>query len=264
MTGEDARAAARQVGDNPVVEKGARLGFAVSGLMHLVIAFLALQVAWGGGGEQADQSGALQTLAENPFGFAVLWVMVVGFLALGLWQVTEVVRHRSGDGAASDRAKAAAKAVLYLALAWSAFRFASGGGFSSRDQTQDATASLMGAPFGRALVAVVAAVVLAVAAYHVYKGVTRKFLDDLERDPGAAATRAGQVGYVAKGIALGVVGALFGVAALQRQSSEASGLDGALRTLRDQPFGPWLLSAVALGLAAYGFYSFARARPADL
>ncbi|MGE9808420.1 MULTISPECIES: DUF1206 domain-containing protein [unclassified Janibacter] len=264
MTGNEAQAAAREVGDHPVVEKGARLGFAVSGVMHLVIALLALQVAWGGGGASADQSGALGTLSQNPVGLLVLWVMVVGFLALGLWQVTEVVRDRSDDGAVTDRAKAAGKAVLYLALAWSSFRFASGGGSSSKDQTQDITATLMGAPFGRVLVGLVGLGVIAVGLYHVYKGWTEGFLDDLERNPGPWATRAGRVGYIAKGVALTVVGGLFGVAALQKQSSEASGLDGALRTLREQPFGPYLLSAVALGLAAYGLYSFARARHADL
>lgn len=83
---------------------------------------------------------------------------------------------------------------------------------------------------------------------------------DLKEHPGILATRAGEVGYIAKGIALAVVGVLFLTAAAQNSARKATGLDGALRTLREQPFGPWLLSAVALGIATYGVYSFARAR----
>jgi len=92
------------------------------------------------------------------------------------------------------------------------------------------------------------------------KGWTKKFLQDLSGNPGILATRAGVVGYIAKGIALAVVGVLFVIAAVENSSSKATGLDGALRSLRQQPFGPWLLTAVALGIAAFGLYCFARAR----
>ena len=85
---------------------------------------------------------------------------------------------------------------------------------------------------------------------------------DLSESPGTIATRAGVVGYIAKGIALAVVGVLFTTAAAQNSSSKATGLDGALRSLRQQAVGPWLLTAVALGIAAYGVYSFARSRHA--
>jgi Domain of Unknown Function (DUF1206) len=99
-----------------------------------------------------------------------------------------------------------------------------------------------------------------VGAYHVVKGATRKFLQDLTGHPGVLATRAGVVGYIAKGIALAVVGILFMAAAAQNSATKATGLDGALRSLRAQPLGSWLLTAVALGIAAYGVYSFARAK----
>jgi hypothetical protein len=103
-----------------------------------------------------------------------------------------------------------------------------------------------------------------VGVYHVVKGWTKRFLRDLEDHPGTWATRAGQIGYIAKGVALVLVGLLFVVAGLRKQPAEATGLDGALRTLRDQPFGTGLLVIVSLGLAAYGLYSFARARHAKV
>lgn len=244
-----------------VWEAGARAGYAVSGVLHVLIGVLAVQLATGGGGESADQSGAFAQVASTPFGTVALWVAVVALAALGAWQAAAALTGVVGE--AADRAKAAGKAVVYLALAATAFTFARGGG-SGGGETSDVTASLMQAPGGRLLVGVIGAGVLAVGAYHVHKGVTTGFLEDLHRLPAGPAGRAarwsGVVGYVAKGVALGVVGVLFVLAALHADAGEATGLDGALRALRDAPAGPFLLGLVALGLVAFGLYSFVRAR----
>ncbi len=118
----------------------------------------------------------------------------------------------------------------------------------------------MAAPGGRLAVGAVGLAVLGVGGYHVVKGWPRRFLRDLSEHPGTWAVWSGRLGYLAKGVSLAIVGALFLVAAWTASSSTASGLDGALRTLRDEPLGQWLLTVVALGIGAYGLYSFARAR----
>jgi hypothetical protein len=267
MDGNDVKQAASEASDHPAVEGLARVGYATSGLLHLLIGWITLQVAFGGGGRNADQSGALASLAGNGLGKVLLWISVVGFLGLALWQLADAIVGHPGDDADAwgGRAKAGGKAVVYLALAWSAFGFARGrSGSNSRSHTIDFTASLMQRPGGRILVAVVGLAVIAVGGYHVYKGAKKKFLQDLESNPGTWATRAGQVGYIAKGVALAIVGILFVAAALHKKAKEASGLDGALKSLRDQPFGTTLLVVMALGFAAFGLYSFARARHAKV
>jgi len=255
----DVKQAAAKAGDHPALENAARLGYATSGVLHLLIGWLGLQVAWAGGaGSSADQSGALQTLSGNAVGKVILWLAVLGFLGLAIWQLTETI---VGRGEASDRAKAAAKLVVYLFLSFAAFSYArSGSGTSSSQQSVDFTATLLSKPFGKVLVGAVGLAVVAVGAYHVYKGARKKFLQDLREHPGQWVVRAGVFGYVAKGIALGVVGALFVVAAVNSDPEKASGLDGALHTLREAPFGPILLTVVALGFASYAVYSFARAK----
>jgi uncharacterized membrane protein len=250
---------AREAGNSAVVEWGARLGYAGLGVLHLLIAWLALRVAWGfgGGSQSADTSGALGTLAGSGTGKIILWLCVVGFLLLAVWQFTEAA---IGWKEAKDRAKAAAKGVTYLFFAWASFQVTLGSGSSAEKQTEDFTATLMGSPGGRVLVALVGLVVLGIAGYHVYKGWTRKFLEDLRENPGQWAVTAGRIGYIAKGVALFVVGFFFLVAAWKEDPEKAQGLDGALKTLKDQPFGPALLTLVAVGIAAYGVYSFARSR----
>jgi hypothetical protein len=251
-----AKRAAGRAGDHPVVEWGARLGYGASGVLHLLLAYLTAQIAIGVGGTQASQSGALATLAAEPVGQVLLWVIAVGFALLAVWQLTELVtRHE-----AFDKAKAGGKLVLYSTLAWTSFTFASGGRTSSNKQTQDFTVSLMKAPAGRLLVGLLGVAIIGIAAYHVYKGWRERFLDDLQEHPSRWVVNLAKVGYIGKGIALAAVGILFITAAIHQRAGEATGLDGALRSMRDLPAGPVILLVIALGLAAYGVYSFARAR----
>ena len=157
-------------------------------------------------------------------GQVLLWVLAVGFTMLAIWQVTEFfTRHE-----AFDKAKAGGKFVMYGALAWTSFTFASGGRTSSNKQTKDFTVTLMDAPAGRVLVGLVGVAIIGVAAYHVYKGWREKFLGDLQEHPGRWVVIAAKVGYIGKGIALAAVGILFITAAIQQQAGKATGLDGAL------------------------------------
>ncbi|GAA3796223.1 DUF1206 domain-containing protein [Cellulomonas soli] len=257
MNSADMTRVARRVNDHPTTGALARLGYVASGVLHLMLALVVVQVAWFGSVTSADQSGALGALASSPGGRAALWVVAVGFAGLAVWQVSEAVGTGGGAGA---RVKAASKAVLYAALAWTSVQFAQGAPRSSGEQSRDFTAELMSHQGGRFAVAGVGAVVLGVAAYHVHKGWTRGFLRDLREHPGRFVVAPGRLGYVAKGVALGVVGALFVAAAWHARPDEAGGLDAALRTLGDQPFGTALLTVVAAGFVAYAVYSFGRAR----
>jgi hypothetical protein len=246
----DARSAARRAGNHPLVERGARLGYAANGLVNLAI-------GGGGGGQEASPSGALRTLAAQPFGAALLWVILVGFALLALWQLATAV----AGGETSDRVKAAGKAVTYGVLAGTTATIVAGsGGSGGSGGSAGLTASLMSQPFGRVLVALVGLGVAAVGAYHVVKGWTKKFLRDLQERPAPWVVTAGRAGYVARGIALVVVGGLFVAAAWTSDPQESQGLDGALQTMLAVPFGRVVLALVALGFIAYGVYSFARAR----
>ena len=275
MSGQRSTGGVLGAADGDGLQNLARIGLISYGVIHLILAWLALQLAWGvggGGGESANESGALATLAESPIGKPLLWVVAIGLIALAVWQALEVVRWRSGWSASGDTrntavkrsAKAVAKAIIYAALAVLAFRVATGssGGGGSQQQT---VAGVFGWPGGRWLVGAAGLVVVGVGIYHVYKGVTKHFLKEIDLAQASSSTtrlvtRLGQVGYPGKGIALGVVGGLLVWSAATFDPAKASGLDGALRTILDAPFGQFLLTLVALGIAAFGAYLFVRAR----
>lgn len=246
----------------------ARLGFAVNGLLHILIAGIAIAVAVGGGGT-ADQSGALGQLASSPGGVFVLWTVVVGLFALGLWLLLGAFLLQGSDSKKkwSHRVVEVSKAAVYLALAGTAVTFALGGRTDSASSTRDATAALMSAPGGVIVLLVIGSVVFGIGVYFVRKGVLKKFTADLSV-PGGTAGRAiislGIAGYVAKGVALGAVAVLIVIAALTVDPSKSTGLDGALKGLAALPSGGIILVVIGVGLLAYGAYCFARAVRARL
>lgn len=259
-SGRSGRAARRASGiaDHRLVDLGARAGYAVNGLLHVLIAWLGLQVAFGRKGANADPSGALALVSDTPVGTVVLVAVVVAFVLLAVWQVGECIRGEE----TGDRVKAAAKALVYLALGWAAVSFLLGSGTSGQAQAKDATATLMDLPLGQVLVVAAGLAVAGVGGYHIYKGWTEGFRDDLASTPSRYVVLAGKVGYIAKGIALIGVGLGLLVAGLTHQASRSRGLDGALHEMVSLPWGQVLVVLVSLGFACYGVYSFSRARRA--
>ncbi|BDI22955.1 hypothetical protein L3i23_17310 [Herbiconiux sp. L3-i23] len=262
------KGAARSVGSSRAVKVLARTGYAANGVLHILIGVIAISVALGGGGS-ADQSGALGALAGNPFGANLLWVMAVGLAALALWGVVQAIIASSADTKETWklRAKEGGKAVAYAAVSVTAFRYAMGSSSDGDQSAQSLSATLLENPFGVALLLVVAAGILGIGAYFVVKGANRKFLDDIDRPSGRAGRATeliGMVGYIAKGVALAVVGILFGTAAVTTDPEQAAGLDGALKALAELPFGAVVLALIGLGFIAYGVYCGIRARYARL
>lgn len=273
-TARSAEDAAQEAGDSDTLENLARVGLLAYGVVHLLVAWLAVQLAWSGGnGKSADQSGAMSTLAESPVGTPLLWLIAVGLVALAAWQAAEVLRWRgqwsaSGDArveALKRSGKALGKTVVYVALAVLAITFAVGSGRSSSQQQQKTTAGVFAWPAGRWLVGAVGLVLIGAGIFHVYKGLAERFLKEIdtsEASPEARrlVTRLGQVGFPGKGVALAGVGALLTWAAITFDPSKARGLDGAMHAILNLPFGRILLTLVAVGIAAFGAYLFVRAR----
>jgi hypothetical protein len=267
-TRQYAHRSASTISDNPAVRILARVGFAASGLVHLLLGYLAIRVAFNQQ-EESDQGGALAEVAKLPGGAIVLWIAVAGLFGLALWLVVEGVL---GIGSSSKKRwvrsiVSIGKAAAYLALGITALTFARGGSSDSSDSAQDASATVLSLPGGPILLGIVGVVAVGIGGYFIYKGATRKFTEDLtvpNGNAGRTAVALGVAGYVAKGVAVVTVGILLVVAAVQVDPDDATGFDGALKSLAALPFGIVILTAVGAGLIAYGIYTFVRARYARL
>jgi hypothetical protein len=245
-----------------------RIGFIGYGLLHLAVAWLAIQLALGKQAGESDQSGAFRTLAGQPFGRFLLIVVVIGLAAMAVWQLLlAAVGHREERGMArtGERLASVGRTVVYAALAWTAYRVLIGVPTSSAQQQQSATAGVMAHPLGRFLVVVGGLAVLALGVGLLVYGAKRQFekrlmMSRMNLRTRQLARRLGQAGYIAKGIAFGIVGLLLIDAGATSNPAKSRGLDAALRTLIAQPYGALLLILVAVGFAAFGIYCFFQAR----
>jgi type IV secretory pathway VirB2 component (pilin) len=240
------------------------VGLVSYGLLHLVLAWIAIQIVLWKRGE-ASSEGALSELRRQPLGDVLLWIMAIGLLTLTLWQAVEATIGRdqpNRDSRLRRRLMSAGRAILYLALAALAIGVATGSATGSSDGEETFTATLMSVPFGQVLVAVVGVVVIGIGIAQIIKGGKQNFTEDLDRGAPPAVRRLGTVGYCAKGIALMIIGGLFVWAAISYDPDKAGGMDAALGTVRDQPFGAVLLTIMAVGIACFGVYCFFWARMA--
>jgi hypothetical protein len=259
---------ARRASQSRPLEILTRVGFVGYGLFHLAIAWLALQIALGHAKGSGDQSGAFKLLNKQPGGRVLLIVIIVGLIAMALWQLLlAAVGHQEQTGRSRvfERLGSLARTIIYGFLAWTAIKVASGAPTSSSSQQKNATAGILAHQSGQWLVGLIAVIVIVVAIGMMVYGARRSFekkllLARMSAKVRAVVTHLGQVGYIAKGIALGIVGVLLFDVAVVDSSARSSGLDAALHTLTKQPFGKFLLILVALGFAAHGVFCFCESK----
>jgi hypothetical protein len=256
---------------SPWIEGLGRFGHAAIALVYGTIGVLAAMAALGKGGGTTDTRGAMAWLVQMPFGGAILVAIAVGLAGYALWRFVQAIRDTESKGTdlwgLANRAVYAFIGVSYSALALSALNLARGvSGEESQDASaHDWTAWLLAQPFGQILVAIVGLVIISVGIVQFYMAYTQKCCDALDTSgmsdtQGMLVRLAGRIGFSARGVAFGIIGALFNAAAIHARAADAQGLGGALSTLAQQPFGPWLLGIVALGLICYAAFMAVQAR----
>jgi hypothetical protein len=245
----------------------ARFGLAARAVVYMVIGWLALQIALGHPDQQANQRGAMADIVHHSFGSGIVSVLALGLAAYALWRFSEAAFGVAGEGRKpGPRLQSLARGIIYAGLAVSTFAFLAGTSNQGQAQQQATlTARLMRHTYGRWLVGAAGLVVIIVGLAMIRDGLRRKFKDQLQMSEMTGRTRTtvivlGTIGTPARGIVFAVAGALVLDAAWTFNPSKSTGLDGALRTLADRPFGAWLLSALSLGLLAFGLFGFASAR----
>ncbi|HYX50944.1 MAG TPA: DUF1206 domain-containing protein [Ktedonobacteraceae bacterium] len=272
--GHAANQTARNAASSHWITLLARFGYGAKGVVYLIVGWLAVEVAIGVGGKTTDQRGALQVIAEQPFGKFLLALVIIGLIGFAIWCFLQAWFDTEGKG--SDikgiigRLGYAVTGVSYAILAFGAFQLVTRTGSgsapkSTTSSTQDVTAQLLNHSWGVVAVVILGLIVIGVALYMFAKAYTAKFQRRLELSGLSAQLRRvviflGRFGYAALGVVFSIIGIFLIVAAVQHNPHQAKGLDTVLRTLAQEPFGQVLLGIVALGLVAYGVYSFVEAR----
>jgi hypothetical protein len=259
----DVKDAAEDAADSKALAIPARVGFAASGLLQVLLGGLAIQLGVVHRGE-ADQTGALSAVAKVPGGIVVLWIGVAGLFALAVWLIVKAVTVTGGSPRRRwmRRLTHIGKAIAYAFLGYAVFTFATGHPTHSRQTTSKTSAGILSLPAGQLLLGLLGLITCGVGLYFIWKGLRREFKKDIHVPPGAAGRGvvvAGAVGYPAKGLVVLLAGILFIVSAVRIQPGAATGLDGGLRMLQGLPFGGVVLVVLGVGLIISGIYNIARA-----
>jgi hypothetical protein len=262
----EARSAGEGFVRTRVFEALSRAGFVARGLVYGIIGLLALDLAVGQGGKITNQQGALRTIEHQPFGHVLLALVAVGLGGYSLWRLFRAALGHGPEGADTtvERLGALGSGIVYgliCVLAVEILLSSAGSSGGAKKSTKD----VFGLPAGHWVIGVAGIVMIGVGIYQLVRGVRQKFLDDSKTEQMTPAIKKwftwfGTVGHVARAIIFGLVGIFLLKAAIDYKADEAIGLDGALAKLYGQPYGPWLLGAVAVGLIAFGLFSISEAR----
>jgi Domain of Unknown Function (DUF1206) len=257
---------ARQAANSSAAHVLARAGLTARGVIYILIGWIAILVAVGRSAREADQEGALQLLAGKPYGLVSLWLLAIGFIGYALWRFSEAAFGVTGDGnAAGPRLKSLARGLVYAGLAYLTFQVIAGVHGNEMAKQQDLTAKVMHHTGGQWLVGLVGLIVAIAGLAIIVQGVRRRFMRYLETSRMSRRERRvvewlGVIGTVARGMVFALVGVLVIDAAVTYSPAKSGGVDKALLTVRDQPFGIFLLALTALGLIIFGLYGLCEAR----
>lgn len=240
----------------------ARIGLIASGVVHILIGVLGMSVA-NGIRVRADQSGALEAVAETPGGYILLWVSAIALFGLGLWQWTGALTAGPDTSKIFPRKlRDHAKALGFVGVGFACMAFAVGSRPDTAEGTRTVSSALIDLPGGIFVLAGIGVIVGSVGIAFISRGISRRFREDIDPPDGAWGTVIiviGVIGHTMKGLALVTVGLLFVGGAIFTDSDWTTGLDGAIRWLAELPTGPWPLFAISGGFMIHGLYLAARA-----
>ncbi|MGX1881443.1 DUF1206 domain-containing protein [Streptomyces sp. NPDC055287] len=269
--GRRGKLTARQASNSSTLEAAARWGFVARGVLYLLVGVLALRIAFGDGGQEADRGGALAEVAAQPLGSFLLWALGIALVGMALWRLSEAFFGAAGpDGhKPHKRLLSLARFLFYGFVAYSVLSFAAGAGGSgsgsSDKQSEDVTSRTLELPAGQWLVGIGGLAIAVAGVWIASRAALRKYHKHLKMSALRGRTRqavdiSGVTGGIARGAVFAVLGGFAVKAAVDYEPDKAKGIDDTLRSFSDTPAGPWLLVLIAVGLAMFGLFSFAMAR----
>lgn len=248
-------------------EKFARFGLASKGVVYLLMGTLSVLAAFGLSREKGDKEQAFQVIYEQPFGKIVLVAIAVGLLGYVMLRTFQAIKDTENKGkdlkGILNRIGYGMSALLYIAIGAYALRLVFGnGGDEGGDSRQFVVSKVLAYPAGEYIVGIAGLIVIGMGIYQIMRGATGKFMKKVNlvnSNMKDAFKSAGTVGYISRGIVLGIIGYLLFHAARVTNPEAAQGTSAAFDFLQNE-FGSLMMAVVALGLAGYGVFCFVKAK----
>lgn len=258
------------------VQAVARVGLSAKGVVYVLVAVLAFLTAFKPGKHPSGSTGAMIQLQHAWIGRALLVALVIGLAAYATWRMLQALfdpEHRHTDESLADRlfmrVAFFCSSVFYGVMTLDAFVHAFGGTQADTHGRMQAhwTSMVLHWPLGRWLVMAAGLGFVIFCLAELYRTSTVHLHERLGATHFAwrPLLWVGRLGIVARAVLFGVAGGLLIRAGWIFNGEQAQGMAGALRAVQQQPYGTWLLGAIAVGLGAFGVFQFLQAllRPID-
>jgi len=240
-----------------------RFGYAARGIVYIIVGALAVLAAWRGG-EAEGTKGALQTLKDEPWGLAALWVIALGLLAYAVWRLIDawmdLETYGSGLKGVVARGGQTVTGLIHAALGIGVIRMALGDTSGSGNGTQSLASRVLAMESGALIMMVIGIITICAGIYYGYKAIAEKYKEHIRAtstteklDPAIKA------GLIAHGIVIVLIGVFLFYAGQTTDPGQAGGLGKAFATVRAQPFGRILLGLLGLGMLGFAVYCFVEA-----
>lgn len=238
-----------------------RVGYFSRAVLYGVLGLIALTSA---GKIRQGTNGVFRAIQDFPAGTVILWILVVGLTAYALFRFASTafdIENNGSDGRGwAKRIGHAGSGIAHIALAWSAFQFATsgtGGGGSGDGGAQEAASGILSMTLGHVLLGVIGLAFIVAAAHQAKKGYTGEFMHRVSSRAPDSTRWIGGAGYIARAVVYLIIGWSLVRAGWLSSSAEVETLGGAIASLSDN--GIWF-TLVAIGLLAFALFSLILAR----
>lgn len=249
------------------LEKFAKSGYFMKGIVYFLIGILATMTAFGLGGGINGKTGIFQFILEQEFGRILLGIVAFGLFGYTVWRWMQAFINPENDK--NDLQNKFRRIGFFISgLSYGAFAtFAAkmaleGGASSSSGGRTTVITKILEIPAGEVLIGILALFIAGKGIYDIWKGASNKHMKKISNlgfKTKEAVRKAGQVGYISRGIVLLVAGYITGRAAIESNASKAGGTEGAFEFMFSST-SAWLVGLVALGLALYGLFMVIKAK----
>ncbi|GMN13501.1 DUF1206 domain-containing protein [Altererythrobacter sp. MTPC7] len=239
-----------------------RVGYFSRAILYTVLGLIALTSA----SKIAEgTNGVFRAIEDYPLGTAILWIMVIGLIAYALFRFCSLFFDIENNGSDAKgwgkRIGHAGSGIAHLALAYSAYRFATsegGGSGGSGGGAQEAASGVLGFELGGVVLGLLG-IALFVAAFHqAKKGITGSFMHRISGQAPDFTRWLGGAGFLARAVVYVVIGwSLFQAGFMSGGSDQVKTLGDAVASLAGEGI---IFTLTAIGLLLFGIFSLILAR----
>lgn len=245
-------------GETGKFEMLVRLGYLSRAVLYIVLSLIAFGVI---GQISEGTDGIFETVESIPGGTALLWLLVFGLSAYALFRFAsplfDIEHNGSGAKGWAQRIGHAGSGIGHLALAWTAYKFATGAPAGS-DGASRAAQGMLSIPLGGAVIGVLGVAFLLAALAQAEKAWSGKFMHHISPGAPDQTKLIGRIGYATRAVVFVVIAwSLIGTGFMNEGAGNVKTLGEAVAALAGTG---WLFTLVALGLLMFGLFSLVLAR----